>query len=171
MLGISIDATELEQFAKAIELFPERVEQALAQAMPEAEEIVHTEMIEHPAEIPAPVDGITNVNWASKRQRSAYHYTQGFGHGDPELGDKYIGQGLLDGALQNTPTEIAPGLVKGSVVSIEYWVKYVIGEAKDQSPIHEGRWSNLSQIRNRVAVPVVNVFRKSINQLVESFKI
>lgn len=163
MFDIQINATQLDDFLKAMEQFPQKVDETMSEAMVQAEELVHEEIIVHPDPIPYPP---SNVHWDSPKQRIAYHLSDGFGYGIP-----YPRQGNLDSALQNTPVEITPGLIHGSVMSIEEWVKYVLGGQATQSSIHAGRWRNIEKIRDDVRGRVVDTFQSAVSRLVSGFKV
>ena len=163
MFEINIDSSQLDNFILAMEKFPEKIEATMSEAMTIAEQTVHEEMIVHPDPIPYPP---SNVKWDSRKQQIAFHLTDGFGGGDP-----YMRQGNLDSALQNTPVQVTPGLVHGSVMSIEEWTRFLLGGVGTQSNIHQGRWRNIEKIRDDVKDRVVDTFQSAVNKLVGEFKV
>lgn len=163
MFNIEISFDELNRLEEALVQLKDQMEAQLAESMQEAETYVHEQMAVEPEPMSFPP---SEVHWDSPKQRVAYHATDGFGGGDP-----YRRAGRLDAALQNTAPVIQPGLAHGSVVAIEDFVKYVIGNANTQSNIHKGRFETINQIGTRVREGVVEIFQKGVNRVVSQFKI
>lgn len=155
MIDISVDASGLDNFVALMERFPEKLDEALVQAVKEGEDLGFLELTEHPEPIPFPP---SEVKWESEKQRRAYHMTNGFGGGDP-----YERQGKLVNALEESTPEVVPGMVSGKVYSVEEWVKFVIGSAY-QSTIHAERWSTDRKVADRIRPEFVEIVKDWIQR-------
>lgn len=157
MIEISVDSTELENFVAAMQQFPEKLNEGLVEAVKEGEDLGFLTLTEHPDPIPFPP---SQVNWDSPTQRAAFHYTHGFGGGDP-----YVRQGALANALEESTPEVTPELVSGKVFAIEDWVKYVIG-SKSQSDIHKGRWETDEQKASKIKPQFIEIVQRWVNRVI-----
>jgi hypothetical protein len=159
MFSIVINQEELIGLQQALYEFPSQIEEALVEAMDEAEDVVQGNVSEYapPPDYP--------INWSSAKQRAAFFASNGFGGGIPHQ---------RNGAFPDSWDKIAitatPGLIRGGVYSIEDWVKWVV-DPVHQSSIHEGRWPTLPETTEEVRPEVVRVFQDTVSRAVASFRV
>ncbi len=158
MFEVTIQLGELEAFQQALTAMPARVEEVLISTMREAEDIGLLALTVHPESMPFPP---SEVKWDSPTQRAAYHWTHGFGGGDP-----YQRKGALNNALEESDPTSSGGLTEGKVYAVEDWVKYVIG-SKDQSDIHIGRWKTDETVAGEIRPEIVELFSNNLLRAVQ----
>lgn len=149
VVEIEINLDELLAFEQALALLPERVGEVLVGAMQEAEDIAYLELATYP-EPPSPP-----INWDSERQKRAFFSTNGFGGGIP-----HERQDLLPGSFEESEIIASEGLIEAKVFTPEEWAHFVMG--KDQSNIHVGRWETDTQIGERIAPEVKEIFSNAL---------
>lgn len=163
MFEITISGIEdLENFANALENFPQLLNEELVQGMKEAEDTAYLELSDYPPEPTYP------IHWDSAKQRRAFFATNGFGGGIPHERTGDFGR-----QWEEAPIEVSPEMISGKVYQLEEWMHHVTGDnqGRAQSRIHQTRWDTIPQTGEKVKPRVIEILNAAVRRAAERFRV
>lgn len=152
MFEITVDASELEQFAEALARAQEKIQEVLVQATKEAENLAYERLTTY-AESPT-----YPISWDTAKQKRAFFATDGFGGGIPHERANDLPQ-----LFQKTEPAVTPDHIHGEVVGQEPWLQFLMGD-RNQSNIHRGRWKTDREIRDEIQDQVREIFANAVRE-------